>query len=74
MLGVILFFEATTLMKRIQDVATVRASLLTALLVAFCAIELPYGFLMGMAVGCILSAAQRNLSLFLKPQMEAGKQ
>ena len=74
MLGVILFFEATTLMKRIQDVATVRASLLTALLVAFCAIALPYGFLMGMAVGCILSAAQRNLSLFLKPQMEAGKQ
>jgi hypothetical protein len=62
MLGVILFFESLTLMARLREVTANRADLMIALVVGSIAAFVPaYGFLLGMAVGAVLSTLQYRM-------------
>lgn len=60
MLAVILFFEALTLMRLIQDIAESRVDLGISLIVGLFAIGLPYGYLIGLAVGILLEWLARR--------------
>jgi len=62
-LGVILLFEALTLMRLIGDATASRRDLSTALLVGLLALGLPYGFLIGMVAGTALHYAARKLPI-----------
>jgi len=53
-LGVILLFEAITLMIFIKDIIDSKKSFFISLLVALIACGLPYGYLIGMIVGTIM--------------------
>lgn len=53
-LGVILFFEALTLMIFIKDIIDSKRNFFIALMVALMACGLPYGYLIGMVVGTIM--------------------
>jgi MFS superfamily sulfate permease-like transporter len=50
-LGVILFFEAVSLIKLTRDAAESTINFTTAIFVALLAMSLPYGFLVGLVVG-----------------------
>jgi MFS superfamily sulfate permease-like transporter len=50
-LGVLLLFEALTLVGLIRDLGASRSDFLTAVLVGLIAAAVPYGYLVGMAVG-----------------------
>ena len=58
-LGVILLFEALTLVGRLKDVRADAGDLAIALVVGLVAVGLPYGFLVGMLVGTVLAAGRR---------------
>jgi len=62
-LGVILLFEALTLMAFVRETAVERRGFLIALLVAVCALALPQGFLVGLAVGTALFYLPERFSL-----------
>lgn len=53
-LGVILFFEAATLVYLVKDLKSAKNELFIAILVGLIAFGLPYGFLISMIVGTIL--------------------
>lgn len=53
-LGVILFFEAATLVYLMRDLKSVKQELFIAMLVGLIAFGLPYGFLISMIVGTVL--------------------
>lgn len=53
-LGVILFFEAATLVYLVKDLKSAKNELFIAVLVGLIAFGLPYGFLISMVVGTIL--------------------
>jgi MFS superfamily sulfate permease-like transporter len=53
-LGVVLVFEALTLMRLIADQSESRESLSTALLVALIASALPFGYVLGLVIGTLL--------------------
>lgn len=59
-LAVILFFEALTLMRLIQDIAESRVGLGISLIVGLFAIGLPYGYLVGLVVGILLEWLARR--------------
>lgn len=59
-LGVLLLFEALTLMVLVRDVAGERESFVLVLLVGLMASLLPYGFLLGMVGGTLLELALRR--------------
>jgi xanthine/uracil/vitamin C permease (AzgA family) len=60
-LGVLLLFEALTLAALLRDVSTQRRDLLVALLVGLLCAGLPYGYLVGLAVGtAVYYAMQRG--------------
>jgi hypothetical protein len=54
-LGVILFFESLTLMMLIRDTSDLKSDFSIALLVALSAGFLPYGFVIGLLVGTLLT-------------------
>ncbi len=56
-LGVLLLFEAITLMALVRDVAIDQSDFLLVVLVGLCASLLPYGFLIAMVGGTLLHAA-----------------
>lgn len=56
-LGVLLLFEALTLMALVRDVTADYSDFLLVVLVGLCASLLPYGFLIGMVGGTLLHAA-----------------
>jgi MFS superfamily sulfate permease-like transporter len=56
-LGVVLLFEAVTLMLLVRDVATDRGALWIALVVAASVIGLPNGYVVGLVVGTLLHYA-----------------
>lgn len=53
-LGVILLFEALTLMAFVRETATERRGFLIAMLVAVSALTLPQGFIVGLVAGTVL--------------------
>ena len=59
-LGVVLFFEAITLMSFMRDVADSKKDLFVCLLVALCAVGLPSGYLVGMILGTTLALLIRR--------------
>ncbi|RAK70455.1 putative sulfate/molybdate transporter [Hymenobacter edaphi] len=59
-LGVLLLFEALTLAALLRDVADTRAGLLLVLLVGLLCWGLPYGYLVGLAVGTAVYYAMRR--------------
>jgi MFS superfamily sulfate permease-like transporter len=59
-LGVVLLFEAIALMTLVRDVATDPGGLWVALVVAACVIGLPYGYLVGLTVGVLVSWSMRR--------------
>ncbi len=59
-LGVILLFEALTLLLFVRDQAGQRRYFAISLLVALIVLTLPHGYLLGLAVGTALYYGQRN--------------
>lgn len=60
-LGVVLLFEALTLLALIRDQADNTRHLLIALLVGLIALTLPHGFVIGLLVGAVIYYAFRHL-------------
>ncbi len=56
MLGVLLLFEGWTLLTLVRDTAANRAEFMIAVLVGLMAGNLPYGYVIGMALGSLLHA------------------
>ena len=54
-LGVVLLIEAVALMALLRDIASDRAALWTALLVAAAVVGLPYGYVVGLVAGTLLA-------------------
>ncbi len=66
-LGVILLFEALTLMIFIKDIIDSKKSFFIALLVALIACGLPYGYLIGMIVGTTMYyISDKNIKSYFK--------
>lgn len=63
-LGVILLFEAISLIALIKDVAGEKDRLYSALLVAILCVTLPYGFFLGMLAGLALKYCTGRIKLF----------
>lgn len=61
-LGVVLLFEAVALMRLVRDVATERRALLIALVVAAAVVALPYGYVVGLIVGTLLSVGSKAVA------------
>jgi hypothetical protein len=59
-LGVILLFEAVALMRLLRDMADSAADLSIVLLVGLMAVGLPYGYLVGLVIGTVLSYLVRR--------------
>jgi len=59
-LGVLLLFEAVTLIVLVRDVAGDRGEFLTVVLIGLAASLLPYGFLLAMVAGTLLDFARRK--------------
>lgn len=68
MLGVILLFEALTLIWVIRDTASVRSEFPVTILVGLLAVGLPYGYLIGLVVGTVL-AHLRNHTRLVSPDV-----
>lgn len=66
-LGVLLLFEAVTLITLIRDVAADRTSLLIVTLTGLAAFLLPYGFLIALLAGTLLELAFRRQWFRLSP-------
>jgi MFS superfamily sulfate permease-like transporter len=62
-LGVILAFEALALLRLIADVAAEPRDLAIALAVGLLAAGVPYGYAVGLVVGCVLHYGRRWLTL-----------
>lgn len=58
-LGVILMFEGLTLMRLIQDMMYSKSDLTIVLMVGLMAVGLPYGYVIGLVVGTLLSKLSR---------------
>lgn len=69
-LGVVLAFESIALMSLVRDVASDRALLFVALVVALSVVGLPYGYVVGLVVGTTLSYAVRR-GLVTTPRLDA---
>jgi hypothetical protein len=54
-LGVLLFFEAASLILMIRDEAARKSSLFLVILVGLIAVGLPYGYAIALVVGVVLS-------------------
>ena len=54
-LGVLLFFEGLVLLMLVRDLADTRRDLMIAMLVGLIASTMPYGYLVGMVVGTVVS-------------------
>jgi len=54
-LGVILLFEALTLMVLVRDTTSVKAEFSIMVLVGLLAVSLPYGYVVGLVVGALLA-------------------
>ncbi|HEY2932391.1 MAG TPA: putative sulfate/molybdate transporter [Acidobacteriota bacterium] len=54
-LGMILFFEALTLLVLIRDITESRADLSVTLLVGLAAVSLPFGYVIGLVLGTVLA-------------------
>lgn len=67
-LGVLLLFEALTLMTLVRDVATERATFAFVMLTGLAAAFLPYGFLLALVAGTVLEYALRRGWLRLTPR------
>lgn len=63
-LGIVLLFQALTLMLFIKDQSNSKQSLLIALIVALIAFSLPQGYLIGLVVGSILYYSADKISIF----------
>lgn len=59
-LGVVLLFEAVALMALVRDVVANRGTLWVALLVAAVVVGLPYGYVVGLVAGSLISLASRR--------------
>jgi MYXO-CTERM domain-containing protein len=59
-LGVVLLFEAVALMMLVRDIAADRSALWIAFAVAAAVVGLPYGFVVGLVAGTLLSMALRR--------------
>jgi MFS superfamily sulfate permease-like transporter len=59
-LGVVLLFEAISLMTLIRDVSRERSELWVALVVAAAVVSLPYGYVIGLAVGTAIALGARR--------------
>jgi MFS superfamily sulfate permease-like transporter len=59
-LGVVLLFEAVSLMALARDIAHEHAARWIALLVAAAVVGLPYGYVVGLVVGSLLAWAVRR--------------
>ncbi len=53
-LGVILFFEAITLVLLMKDLKSVKSEIYIAIIVGLIAFGIPYGFLIGLVIGVLL--------------------
>ena len=58
-LGILLLFEAVTLMQMIRDVFNSKADLIIVVLVGLAASQIPYGYLVGLVAGMFLHYAAR---------------
>lgn len=66
-LGILLLFEALTLMVLVRDMTAVRSDFAIVLLIGLLAVGLPYGYVIGLAVGTALAhLSSRNLLGFAK--------
>jgi hypothetical protein len=63
-LGVILFFEALTLVFLVKDLKNSKNELLIALIVGLIAFGLPYGFLIAMIVGTVFYYNSSKIRFF----------
>jgi MYXO-CTERM domain-containing protein len=59
-LGVVLLFEAVALMMLVRDIAADRSALWIAFAVAAAVVGLPYGYVVGLVAGTLLSLALRR--------------
>src|SRR5512133_2139859 len=59
-LGVVLLFEAVALMTLVRDVAGDRSTLWVALVVAAAVVGLPYGYVVGLVAGTLISIGVRR--------------
>ncbi len=59
-LGVVLLFEAVALMMLVRDIASDRSATWVAFAVAAAVVGLPYGYVVGMVFGTLLSIALRR--------------
>jgi xanthine/uracil/vitamin C permease (AzgA family) len=59
-LGVLLFFEALTLLALLRDLASVKADFVLALLVGVIASSVPYGYLAGLLLGLLCHHLMRR--------------
>lgn len=59
-LGVVLLFEAVSLMALVRDVAEDRGALWIALLVSAAVVGLPFGYVIGLVAGTLISIAVRR--------------
>jgi MFS superfamily sulfate permease-like transporter len=59
-LGIVLLFEAIALMSLVRDATGERGGLWIALAVATCVIALPYGYLVGLVAGSLLTFSARK--------------
>jgi len=61
-LGVILLFEALTLIGLVRDTAPSKADFSVVVLVGLCAVSLPYGYVVGMVAGALIAhLSKRNV-------------
>jgi len=67
-LGVILLFEGLALARLVKDMTADPFQLGLVLLVALCALALPYGFLVGLVVGSAVHYAGRSRSWLADPR------
>lgn len=59
-LGVVLLFEAVALMMLVRDVASDKAALWVALVVAAAVVGLPYGYAVGLVAGTLIAWSVRR--------------
>lgn len=59
-LGVLLFFEGLALLRRVRDAGLERSEWMIVFVTGLCAVALPYGYLVGMAIGWVLQAWIRH--------------
>ena len=63
LLGVILLFESAAILDLARDPDPDRIDIATTMLVAFCAVMLPYGYITGMTLGMIVYYSMRMMAV-----------